>query len=131
MYMNPGWYTWAACGSTTVISMSRRSSRGRRRLTRRFAVNVPPTPPPRMTMRFIRLPTLLDEDPVVAVEALEGDQMMAGFGDPFRDVGLGALVGRQDGDDVPDLAFADRPDELHQRAGTEAAAGINRLRGGW
>ena len=51
------------------------------------------------------LPRLLDDDLVVAVAGLEGDQPMAGLLDPLRDVGLGALIRGVDGDAIADLAI--------------------------
>ena len=62
---------------------------------------------------------------VVAVASLEGDQAMPGLLDPLGDVRLRARVRRVDGDDVADLALADGPDELHQRARAEAAARVD------
>ena len=75
--------------STTMISTSPRSIRRRSLRTRRLAVRVPPTPPPRMRIRCMAsLPELLDDDLVVAVAGLERDQAVAGLLDPLRDVGL-------------------------------------------
>src|SRR3990172_3998679 len=96
------------------------------RRARRLAVSVPPTPPPRTRIRSIGLPGLLDKDTVIALEGLDGDEPMAGLLDPLGDVDLGALVGRQDRQDVAHLGLADPADELHERSGAEAAAGIDR-----
>jgi len=48
MYMKPGWYVWVPDSSTTVTDTSPARTRARSLRTRRFAVSVPPTPPPRM-----------------------------------------------------------------------------------
>src|SRR5664279_5837215 len=91
----------------------------------RFAVRVPPTPPPRTTTRCTGLPGLRDDDLVVAVLRLDAHERVAGLLDPLRDIGLAALVGRPDGDRIADLGLLDRADEFHQRAGAEAAAGVD------
>jgi hypothetical protein len=71
------------------------------------------------------LAPLLDDDLVVAVAGLEGDQAMPGLLDPPGDIGLRARVRRVDGDDIADLPLADGPDELHQRPWAEAASGVD------
>src|SRR5450759_4940698 len=91
----------------------------------RFAVRVPPTPPPRTTTRCTGLPRLRDDDLVEAVLRLDAHQRVAGLLDPLRDVDLAALVGRPDGDRVADVGLLDRADELHERPRTEAAAGVD------
>src|SRR5450759_170202 len=91
----------------------------------RFAVRVPPTPPPRTTTRCTGLPGLRDDDLVEAVLRLDAHQRVAGLLDPLRDVDLAALVGRPDGDRVADVGLLDRADELHERTRAEAAAGVD------
>src|SRR5665647_2401882 len=125
MYMYPGWYACCPVASTTVTLASPLAMRRLSFRATRFAVRVPPTPPPRTTTRCTGLPGLRDDDLVVSVLRLDAHERVAGLLDPLRDVGLASLVGRPDGDRVADLGLLDRADELHQRAGAEAAAGID------
>src|SRR6266508_437566 len=109
-------------GSTTVTVAFRPSS-----LCSRFAASVPPTPPPRTTIRAgIGSPSLADDEPGEAVLRSDLDHLVAGLGDPGRDVGLRSLVARQDLDDVAHGALADRADQGHQRAGAGHASRVDR-----
>src|SRR4051794_8496844 len=93
----------------------------------RWATGAPPPPPPMIRTRSTTgLPSLLDDDLVVSVLRVDRDEPMAGLGDPQRNVGRRAAVGRPDGDDVADLALADAPDELHEGSRAKAAPRIDR-----
>src|SRR5690349_10515627 len=105
----------------------------------RLATSVPPTPPPRITMRFTGLPSavsqpaiirasvrLLDDNLVEPVAGGHADEPMPRLRDPLRDVHLRAAVGRQHDQDVARRRLADAADQFHERARAEAAARVDR-----
>src|SRR5579864_6516914 len=110
-------------GSTTVTWASRRSS-----LLSRLATSVPPTPPPRTTMRAgMASPRLADEVARVAVLVDDLDQLVLGLGHPRGDVGARARVAGPHLDDVTEAALADGADQREQRAGAGHAACVDEL----
>src|SRR5687768_5270612 len=124
MYMKPGWYTCSPPSSTRVTDTSPASIRRRSRRARRLAASVPPTPPPITTMRSMSAP-LLDDELVVSVAGLDADEAMTRLLDPGRDVDPRSGVAGPHGDHVADRPLSDGPDQLHERSGAVAAAGVH------